>query len=155
MPDETLYVAQPASGLLSRNHLGWLLLAEVVAVALLALLSTTLAAVLAVTGVATIAALWVVMPRRFEIGRAELRIVLGGFSHRVPYASISEVLPGQWHQSLAYAGVRYATSGASIVEIRRSSGLNVVLSPADRDGFIRQLEQAMGRAARMDRRDEA
>jgi len=42
-----------------------------------------------------------------------------------------------------YGGLRLATSLKSVVEIVRSKGLNVVISPANRDAFLEQMAQAL------------
>lgn len=143
MADEALYVTEPANASFSRRMLWLLLVVDLAAVAVVALFDLILAIVIGIGGGLTLVTLWAVIPRRYEVGQTELRVVTGAFTHRVPYETIAEVRPGKWYQTLGYAGVRYATSGSTAVEVRRSRGMNLVISPADRDEFLRELRRAM------------
>ena len=42
-----------------------------------------------------------------------------------------------------YWGIKFATSTGSIVEIVRHKGLNITISPTDREMFVEQLNQAL------------
>lgn len=146
MSDAVLYVTEPANASFSRRAFWFVLVVESITVAVLALFDLLLAMVIGIGGALTLVTLWAVIPRRYEVGQTELRVVTGAFTHRVPYETITEVRPGKWYQTLGYAGVRYATSGSTTVEVRRSRGMNLVISPADRDAFLRELRRAMDSA---------
>ena len=85
-----------------------------------------------------------ILPRRFQIYQDKLKIVLGSpFSHSIPLSTIKEVRPASGLKTFAYWGIRFATSSRSVVEIVRSKGLNIVISPTNRDAFLDQLNQAL------------
>ena len=85
-----------------------------------------------------------ILPRRYQIYQDRLRIVLGKpFAVSVPFSTIKDVRPASGSKTFAYWGIRLATSSKSVVEIIRSKGLNIVISPADRDAFLEQLTQAL------------
>ena len=84
------------------------------------------------------------MPRRYQIFQDRLKIVLGNpFALSIPFSIIKEVRPVSGSSTFAYWGIRLATSSKSVVEIVRSKGWNVVISPANRDMFLDQLTQAL------------
>ncbi len=84
-----------------------------------------------------------ITPRRYEIYNDRVRIVLGGpFAFNIPFYNIKEARPACGKKALAYRGLRLATSNKGVVEIIREKGLNVVISPSDRDTFLEQLSQA-------------
>ncbi len=85
-----------------------------------------------------------ILPRRYQIYQDRLRIVLGKpFAVSISFATIKEALPAAGPTTFIYWGIRFATSAKSVVEIIRSKGLNIVISPADRDAFLEQLTQAL------------
>lgn len=84
-----------------------------------------------------------VLPKRFQLFEDRLRIKLGGpLAFNVPYNSIKEVRPAATEEAFVYWGIRFATSTKNLLEIIRSKGLNVVISPADKDIFLEELERA-------------
>ena len=86
----------------------------------------------------------IIMPQRYQIYSDRVRIVLGGpFAWNIPFSTIKEVRSASGAKSFAYGGVRFATSSKSVVEITRSKGCNVVISPYDRDIFLEQVNRAM------------
>jgi len=85
-----------------------------------------------------------VIPRRYQIFQDKLKIVLGNpFAFSIPLSTIKEVRPASGSMAFAYWGIRLATSSSSVVEIVRSKGFNVVISPTNRDAFLDQLNQAL------------
>ncbi len=85
-----------------------------------------------------------ILPRRYQIYQDRLRIVLGKpFAVSISFATIKEARPAAGSTTFIYWGIRLATSAKSVVEIVRSKGLNIVISPADRDAFLEQLTQAL------------
>ncbi len=91
----------------------------------------------------------VIMPQRYQIYSDKIRIVFGGpFAWNIPFSTIEEVRSASGAKAFAYSGVRFATSSKNVVEIRRSRGCNVVISPANRDVFLEQAGRAMKSASR-------
>lgn len=85
----------------------------------------------------------VVLPRRFQIFEDKLRIVLGGpFAINIPLSDIVAARPASARKAFAYGGLRFATSTQNLVEIVRRRGLSIVISPANEDTFLEQLNQA-------------
>jgi len=85
-----------------------------------------------------------ILPRRYQIFRDRLRIVLGRpFAFNIPFSAIRDVRSASGSKAFAYGGLRFATSSRSVVEIVRHKGLNLVISPANRDAFLEQLGRAL------------
>ena len=85
-----------------------------------------------------------ILPRRYQIYQDRLRIVLGKpFAVSISFATIKEARSAAGSTIFIYWGIRFATSAKSVVEIVRSKGLNIVISPTDRDAFLEQLTQAL------------
>jgi hypothetical protein len=90
-----------------------------------------------------------VMPQKYQVYSDKVRIVLGGpFAWNIPFSTIKEVRPASGASAFAYNGVRFATSSRDVVEIRRSKGCNVVISPSNKDVFLEQVRTAMNAASR-------
>lgn len=84
-----------------------------------------------------------IIPRRFQLFEDRLRIVLGRpFALNVPYENIREVRPGFPSEAFIYWGLRFATSTKNVIEIIREKGLDMVISPGDKEMFLEQLRQA-------------
>jgi len=91
----------------------------------------------------------IIMPQRYQIYSDKVRIVLGGpFAWNIPFSTIKEVRPASGVSAFAYSGVRFATSSKNVVEIRRSRGCNVVISPSNKEIFLEQASRAMQAASR-------
>ena len=87
---------------------------------------------------------YLIMPRRYQIFEDRLRIVLAGpFGMNIPFRTIKEAITASGSKTMAYSGIRFATSRQNVVEIKRKSGSGVIISPANRDIFLEQLKQAM------------
>ena len=90
----------------------------------------------------------IVMPQRYQIYSDKVRIVLGGpFAWNIPFNTIKEIRPASGVSAFAYSGVRFATSSKNVVEIRRSRGCNVVISPSNKEIFLEQASRAMQAAS--------
>ncbi len=90
-----------------------------------------------------------VMPQRYQIYSDRMRIVLGGpFAWNIPFHTIKEARSASASKAFAYNGVRFATSSKGIVEITRSKGCNVVISPPNREVFLEQSNRALKGASR-------
>ena len=91
----------------------------------------------------------IIMPQRYQIYSDKVRIVLGGpFAWNIPFSTIKEVRLASGVSAFAYSGVRFATSSKNVVEIRRSRGCNVVISPSNKEIFLEQASRAMQAASR-------
>jgi len=85
-----------------------------------------------------------VIPRRYEIWSESLRIVLGGpLAVNIALHNIAEARAVAGEKAYVYWGVRLATTNRGVVEIVRRKGLNVVISPSDRETFLQRLSQAL------------
>ncbi len=89
-----------------------------------------------------------VLPRRYQVFHTRLRIVLGWPLHwDIPLSTIREARPARPVNTWIYDGIRFATSSKTTVEITREKGLDVIVSPRDRQRFLERLGEAL-RAAR-------
>ena len=85
-----------------------------------------------------------ILPQRFQIYQDRVRIVLGGpLAINIPFSNIRTVRMVSARKVFVYWGNRFATSTHSIVEIVRKKGLGFAISPANRDMFLEQLNQAL------------
>ena len=84
-----------------------------------------------------------ILPNRFLIYEDRLVIKLGGpLAHNIYLDEIKDVKPASSNDVFIYWGIRFATATSTVVEIVRRKGLNVIISPDDRDIFVEQLERA-------------
>jgi len=89
-----------------------------------------------------------ILPRRFQIFQDRVRVVLGGpLALNIPLSDIREARSVSGSTAFAYWGLRFATSTQGIVEIVRKAGMSLVISPANADTFLEQLNQALGAAS--------
>lgn len=110
------------------------------------LLSESQEDALAMFGVALFDALLFnsIMPRGYQIYSDRLRIVLGWpFAWNIPLHTIKEARSTSGWKAFAYNGVRFATSSKDVVEITRTKGCNLVISPSNTDVFLEQLSRAV------------
>jgi hypothetical protein len=141
-----VYVAKAKRGRYETAAFFLFIAVDVVLAVLIAMLHLFAGVIVLLAGVFLSLALWIIVPRRYEVTEDEIRVVLGGpFRHRLPLSTVDEVRIGVWHQALAYAGVRYALAPGSVVEITRTAGLNVVISPAERDEFVLRVNEVLER----------
>ena len=146
---EPLYIAQ-AGGMrrFKAILLGLLAMDAVLVVALLLLVNGVAAAVTGISLVATVTVLLAILPRRYEVWPDRLRIVFPIRGWDIRYEGIETVRAGRWYEAYGFAGLRFATAPSQTVTVlRHNANLlthpNLVISPADRDEFLRQLERAM------------
>ncbi len=86
-----------------------------------------------------------ILPRRFQIFQDRVKIVLGGpLALNIPLLDIREARSASSSKAFVYWGIRFATSYQHIVEIVRKKGLSLVISPANADRFLEQLNQTLG-----------
>jgi len=87
---------------------------------------------------------YTVLPKRYQVFRDRVKIVLGRpFAIDIPLFTIREARPAPGSKAFVYWGIRLATSSRNVVEIVRSRGLNIVISPANRDAFLEHLGQVL------------
>ncbi len=85
---------------------------------------------------------WSVVPRRFEIYSNGLKIQLGGpLASFTRLENIRNARLADSSSAVAYHGIKFATTTHGVVEITRSKGLDMVITPADPLTFLEQLEQ--------------
>ena len=85
---------------------------------------------------------WAVFPRKYQILDSKLRIVLGGqFSFNVPFDNLETVGKPEGIS----LGINFATTflNQHAVEIKRKKGMNVNITPNDRDLFLENLNKAV------------
>ena len=86
------------------------------------------------------------LPRRFQLYRDRLRIVLGNpFTFSLSLDTIIEIRAISTTRALFNTGITMATSLSASVEIRRSSGRSLVISPQNRELFLEQVNGALQR----------
>jgi hypothetical protein len=98
--------------------------------------------------------IWAILPRRFEIYDDRLVMAFPLWRYDIALDTIALARPASWWQSYGYAGVRFATAPSKAVELRRRgrtflSRPNMVISPADRELFLAELNAALGRYRRL------
>ena len=85
---------------------------------------------------------WAVFPRKYQILNSKIRIVLGGqFSFNVPFDNLETARQPEG----VSLGINFATTFLSqhAVEIKRKKGMNVNITPNDRDLFLENLNKAL------------
>ena len=85
---------------------------------------------------------WAVFPRKYQILDDRIRIVLGGtFTVNISF----DTLESAGKQEGINLGLNFATTFVAqhIVEIKRKRGMNVNITPNDRDLFLENLNKAV------------
>jgi hypothetical protein len=85
---------------------------------------------------------WVIFPRKYQILDSKIRIVLGGqFSFKVPF----DTLETAGKPEGVSLGINFATTflRQHAVEIKRKKGMNVNITPSNRDQFLENLNKAI------------
>jgi len=96
------------------------------------------------TAVLMAAIYWAVFPRKYRILESKVTIVLGGpFSFNIALDNIETARAPEG----ATIGVNFVTqfSSKNAVQIVRRKGLNVNITPSDRDLFLENLDEALNR----------
>ncbi len=89
-----------------------------------------------------------ILPSRFQIFEDRLKMALGGpFAINIAFSNIKHARKIAGIKGFFYGGIRFATSTRYVVEIARRKGLNLVISPANGDSFLEQLNQAIAAAS--------
>jgi hypothetical protein len=85
---------------------------------------------------------WAIFPRKYLILDSKIRIVLGGqFSFNIPFDNLETARAPQG----VSLGINFATTFLSkhAVEIIRKKGLNINITPSDRELFLDNLNKAL------------
>ena len=132
---------------------GLLILAVAITLVLLVFEDAIGAAVTGVTLIGTVALIWLILPRRYEVWPDRLRIVFPVWGWDIRYEGIETVRAGRWYEAYGFAGVRFATAPSQTVTVLRHNANmlrrpNLVISLEDRETFLRHLERAMRRPDR-------
>jgi hypothetical protein len=91
-----------------------------------------------------LALFWVILPRKYQILQEKLKIVLGRpFSLNIPFDTIKTVKDISIAKASTYFGLKFSTSLKNTVEIIRKRGMNVIVSPSNRDLFLENLDKAL------------
>jgi hypothetical protein len=86
---------------------------------------------------------YAIIPRRFQLYEDRFRVVLGApFALNIRYGNIEEIRTASTEEVFVYWGLRFATSTKNPIEIVRNKGLNMIITPSDKDMFMEQFEQA-------------
>ncbi len=104
------------------------------------------------TAVLMAAIYWAVFPRKYQILDSKIKIVLGGqFSFSIPFDNLEAAGKPEG----AILGINFATTFLSrhAVKIVRKKGMNVNITPNDREPFLENLDKALNdwRRYNMDR----
>lgn len=148
MNEPPLYTFEAAGMRVLRNVL--LLLASITLVVCASLVAMepdalTGAAVTAISLLLTYAFIWAILPTRYELSRTHLGLVFPWKTWHVGLDTVEWMRPGNWWEAYGYFGMRFTTNpGQSVVIRRKQPNLltrpNLVISPADREDFLRAVE---------------
>jgi hypothetical protein len=85
-----------------------------------------------------------IIPRRFQIYEDRLRIQLGGpLAFNLSLENINKARQGSRDDIFIYWGIKFGTSTSNVVEIVRKRGMNIIITPANYDEFLNQLNRAI------------
>ena len=85
---------------------------------------------------------WAVFPRKYQILDDKIRIALGGqFTFKIPFDNLETAGKPEG----VNFGVNFVTTFVSehVVEIKRKKGMNVNITPSNRDLFLENLNKAI------------
>lgn len=84
---------------------------------------------------------WMVLPRRIYILQDRIKLKFGPFYWNVPFETIESVKPAKG--IIVWRGYSSITSLNSQIDIVRSKGQNIRISPARREQFLEYVEKAI------------
>lgn len=85
---------------------------------------------------------WAIFPRKYQILKSRIRIVLGGpFHFDIPLDNVETAREPQG----VSLGINFVTcfSGKNAIEIIRKKGVRVAITPGDRDLFLENLNKVL------------
>jgi hypothetical protein len=138
---ELLYEDRPRYGLLLKIVV-WGIIAVMLIMAITQFDSSREDAVASIgTAVFILLIFWAVMPRKYCIYEDRIKIVMGTpFSVSIRFDTIKYA--GEPRGKLT-VGINFVTSFRNTVEIVRKRGMNVNISPGDREAFLENLNNAL------------
>jgi hypothetical protein len=138
---ELLYEDRPRYGLLLKIVV-WGILAVMLVMAITMFDSSREEAFVSIgTAVFILLIFWAVMPRKYCIYEDKIKIVMGTpFSLSIRFDTIKYA--GEPRGKLT-VGINFVTSFRNTVEIVRKRGMNVNISPGDREAFLENLNNAL------------
>ncbi|MDD5605320.1 MAG: hypothetical protein WC231_01905 [Dehalococcoidales bacterium] len=90
------------------------------------------------------ALLYFIFPRKYQIFTDRVNIVLGRpFSYSFSLSSVQGCSRIDGSTPFVYWGLRLASSNKGVIEIKRPRDMDVVISPADPETFIEQLNRTL------------
>jgi len=84
---------------------------------------------------------WLVLPRKIYVLQDRLRLKLGQFLWNIAFETIESVKPAKG--IIVWRGFSSITSYSTQIEIVRSKGQNIRISPTRRDQFLEYVKRAM------------
>ena len=84
---------------------------------------------------------WLLLPRKIYVLQDRVKLKVGEFFWNVPFETIVSVKPAKG--IIVWKGFSSITSWSSQVDIIRSKGQNIRISPARREQFLECVERAM------------
>jgi len=95
--------------------------------------------------------IWIIMPRKYLVMSDRLKIVLGAsIPFNVPYNNIKELKKAEG----ILFGVNWATSTKTLIQIVLKKGMNINISPDNRESFIQDINKAMQEWRRNNNRND-
>lgn len=87
---------------------------------------------------------YIIIPRNYEIRQDKAVIKLGlNTKIKISFDTLKNVRNVPDSYALIYWGLRLATRTSGVIELRRSGGFDVVISPSNPEIFLEQLQKAL------------
>ncbi len=103
--------------------------------------SNTAAIIIFVSILFVLAVYWLSLPRKIFVLQDRIKLKIGEFYWNVAFETIESVKPAKG--IIVWRGFSSITSWSSQIEIVRSKGQNIRISPARREQFLEYVERAM------------
>jgi hypothetical protein len=103
--------------------------------------SNTAAIMIFVSVLFVLVVYWLSLPRKIYVLQDRIKLKIGEFFWNVPFETISSVKPAKG--IIVWKGFSSITSWSSQIDIVRSKGQNIRISPARREQFLEYVERAM------------
>lgn len=143
---ELIYRAPPQVAGWFRYVIGGILALTLVPALVLLFIDINAALVFLAVTVLDALLFWAVVPRWFEIYSNGLRVKLGGpFASNTPLENIKNARMVDGYSAVAYHGLKFTTTTRGVVEISRSKGMDMVVTPSDPETFLEQLDRVRQR----------
>jgi hypothetical protein len=103
--------------------------------------SNTAAIMIFVSVLFVLVVYWLSLPRKIYVLQDRIKLKIGEFFWNVPFETISSVKPAKG--IIVWKGFSSITSWSSQIDIVRSKGQNIRISPARREQFLECFKRAM------------